>query len=51
MIQIGFITKANLYQILQICFSECAHLVLMSIKRLRNISTIDWTFMNHIFKF
>ena len=40
MMQIGFITKANLYQILQICFSECAHLVLMSIKRLRNISTI-----------
>ena len=43
--QIGSITEANLYQILQICFSECAHLVSISIKRLRNISTIR-LFMN-----
>ena len=35
----------NLYQILQIRFSECAHLVSMSIKGLRNISTIG-LFMN-----
>ena len=43
--QIGSITKANLYQILQIHFSECAHLVSMSIKGLRKITTIG-LFMN-----
>ena len=32
--------NSNLQQILQIRFSECAHLVLLSIKGLRNISTI-----------
>ena len=45
MMRIGPIIKANLQQILQVRFSECALLVSLSLKRLRNISTVG-LFMN-----